>query len=191
MKTVLKRHWPLLGVSLLLLLVAFYFARSGKELLKTTALLKDMVSGEGLQLNDIHYRQDDPDEKVKWVLDAERVQLSEDKKIIRFYNFALKVEPEGRRGFRLSGQRGIYYKDDGRIELRGDLKGFYDKTYQIFTEHLVISDNLGRVATEEPVKIAGPFFLVEGRGLAADLTQEKITICSDVTTTLKEKPEAL
>jgi LPS export ABC transporter protein LptC len=189
MKILLKRHWPLLGLGALLLIVAFYLAKSGKELVKTTALLKDMVSGEGLKLKDIHYRQDDPEDKLKWVLDAEEVQLSEDKKIVRFYDFDLKVEPEGRPGFKLSGKRGNYFKDSNKIELWGELKGFYGNNYEIFTEYLLVSDNLGRLSTEKPVKISGPFFTVKGRGLFVDLANETIKILSDVTTTLKEEPK--
>ncbi|MDQ1335557.1 MAG: export transporter periplasmic protein LptC [Thermodesulfobacteriota bacterium] len=185
MKILLKRHWPLLGLGAFLLVVAFYLAKSGKELVKTTALLKDMVSGEGLKLRDIHYRQDDPEDKVKWVLDAEEVQFSEDKKTVKFQDFDLKVDPEGRPGFKLSGKWGNYSKDSNTIELWGELKGFYGDNYQIFTEYLLVSDNLGHLSTEQPVEISGPFFTVKGRGLFADLSNQTVKILSDVTTTLK------
>lgn len=181
----MKRHWPLLALGTLILVVAFYLARSGKELVRTKALLKNMVSGEGLNLKDIHYRQDDPEDKVKWMLDAEEVQFSEDKKTIKFQNFELKVEPEGRPGLKLSGKRGNYSKDTDSIELWGDLRGFYGDNYQIFTEYLLVTDNLGKVSTQKPVEIIGPFFTVNGRGLFADLTDQRMKILSDVTTTLK------
>ena len=189
MRILLKRHWPLLGLGALLLLVAFYLAKSGKELVKTTTLIKDVISGEGLKLKDIHYRQDDPDEKVKWVLDAEEVQFSEDKTVIRFYDFKLKVEPEGKPRFKLSGKRGNYYKDSGKIELWGNLRGFYGNEYEIFTDYMMISEKLGRLTTEKPITISGPFFNVKGRGLFADLTAETVKILSDVTTTINKEPE--
>jgi LPS export ABC transporter protein LptC len=189
MKILLKRHWPLLGLGALLLIVAFYLAKSGKELVKTTALLKDMVSGEGLKLKDIHYRQNDPEDKIKWLLDAEEVRLSEDKKVVRFYGFDLMVEPEAKPGFKLSGKRGNYFKDTNQIELWGELKGLYGNDYQIFTEYLLVSDNFGRLSTDRPVRISGPFFTVKGQGLVADLPNETIRILSDVTTTLKGNPE--
>lgn len=189
MKILFKKHWPLLGLGVLLLVVAFYIAKSAKDLVKTTAFLKDVVSGEGLKLKDIHYRQDDPDEKVKWVLDAEEVQFSEDRKIIRFYDFRLKVEPEGKAAFRLSGKRGNYFRDSGKIELWGNLKGFYGSDYKIFTEYMLVKEKLGLLRTEKPVMILGPFFNVKGRGLFADLTNETIQILSNVTTIIHEEPE--
>lgn len=188
MKILFKRHWPLLGLGALLILVGFYLAKSGKELLKTTALLKNIVSGEGLELKDVHYRQDDPDEKVQWVLDAKEVQFSKDMKTIRFYEFKLKVEPEGKPWFKLRGKRGNYFKDSGKIELWGDLAGFYGDKYEIFTDYVLINEKMGTLKTEKPVKIIGPFFDVKGKGLFADMTEEKVKILSDVTTIIDEEP---
>lgn len=187
MKILFKRHWPLLGLGALLLLVGFYLAKSGKELLKTTALLRNIVSGEGLELKDVHYRQDDPDEKIQWVLDAEEVQFSKDMKTIRFFDFRLKIEPEGEPWFKLSGKRGNYFKDSGKIELWGDLEGFYGDKYKIFTDYVLINEKLGNLTTEKPVKIVGPFFSVKGKGLFADMAKEKIKILSDVTTIINEE----
>ena len=94
-----------MGVGVLLLVVVFYFAKAGKDFFKTTAFLKDVISGEGVKLKDIHYRQDDPDEKIKWVLDAKEVRFSEDRKTIRFFDFYLEVKTEGQPAFSLRGKK--------------------------------------------------------------------------------------
>ena len=190
MKRFVKRHWPLLGVGVLLLVVVFYFAKAGKDFVKTAALLKDVISGEGVNLKDIHYRQDDPDEKIKWVLDAKEVRFSEDRKVIRFFEFYLKVEAEERPEFSLRGERGVYFKDDGKIELRGKLDGTYGAEYRFLTEHVVINEKKGTVKNEEPVEIRGPLFTVKGKGLFADLSASRIKILSNVVTTIDREAEA-
>ena len=190
MKRFLKRHWPLLGVVILLFVVALYFARAGQDLLRTTALLKDFISGEGVKLKDIHYRQDDPDEKIKWVLDAREVLFSEDRKTIRFYDFRLEVEPEGKPRFSLTGKRGTYQKDQGKIELWENLEGSYGKQYRFLTEYLWINEKEASVKTEKPIEIYGTFFEIKGVGLFADLDKERINVLSNVKTILYQEDMA-
>ncbi len=179
-----------MGVGVLLLVVVFYFAKAGKDFFKTTALLKDVISGEGVKLKDIHYRQDDPDEKIKWVLDAKEVRFSEDRKTIRFFDFYLEVKTEGQPAFSLRGKKGVYLKDIGKIELWGNLDGLYGKQYRFLTEYVVINEKDGIVSNEEPLEIFGPFFTVKGTGLFADLAEKRIKILSNVVTTVNQEAEA-
>lgn len=176
-----------MGVLILLLAVGFYFAKAGRDFIKTTAFLKDVISGNGVELKDIHYRQNDPDEKIKWVLDAKEVRFSEDRKTIRFFDFYLKVDVEGRPGVSLRGEKGIYFKDIGEIELRGKLVGSYGTEYRFLTEHVVINEKKGTVNNEEPVEIFGPFFTVKGKGLFADLSENRVNILSNVVTTINRE----
>lgn len=189
MKRFFKRHWPLVGVGILLLAVAFYFAKAGKDFIKTTALIKDVLSGEGVNLKDIHYRQDDPDEKVKWVLDAKEVRFSEDRNTIRFFDFYLEVSAEGRPGFSLKGEKGVYQKKIGKIELRGKLEGTYGKEYRFLTEYVAIDEKKATVNNQNLVEIFGPFFTVKGKGLFADLSENRFKILSDVVTTIDHEKE--
>jgi len=189
MKSFVKRHWPLVGVLVLLLVVVFYFAKAGKDFIKTTAFLKDVISGKGVNLKDIHYRQDDPDKKIKWVLDAKEVRFSEDRKTIRFFDFFLEVEAEGRPGFSLRGERGIYFKDIGKIELKGELDGSYGTEYRFLTDYVVVNEKKGTVNNEEPVEIFGPFFTVKGKGIFVDLSENRIKILSNVVTTINRDAE--
>ena len=182
----LKRHWPLLGLCGLILLVMFYFFKSGKDLIKAPALLKNLMSGEGLKLEDVHYTQDNPDKKMKWVVDAREVRLSGDGKNVEFFDFKLKVEPENRPWFTLNGKKGNYSKDSGKIELFGSIDGVSSDGYRILTEYVLINEKEGQLSTDRPVKIFGPFFEVEGKGLFADMKQEKIKVLYDVTTTISQ-----
>ena len=58
MKNLIKRQWPLIGLGVLLVIVAFYLIRGGKELI-TGPAIKDFVSGDGLKLKDIRYTHND------------------------------------------------------------------------------------------------------------------------------------
>ena len=89
------------------------FLQAGRDLMKAPALLKNLMSGEGLQLKDVHYTQDNPDKKIKWVVDAREVRFSGDRKNVEFFDFKLKVEPENRPRFTLNGKKGNYSKDTG------------------------------------------------------------------------------
>ena len=173
----------------MLLAVGFYFAKAGKDFIKTTALIKDIISDEGVKLEDIHYRQDDPDEKIKWVLDAKEVRFSEDRKTIRFFDFYLEVDAEGRPGFSLRGERGVYQKDIGKIEMWGKLDGSYGKEYRFLTEYVTIDEKKGTVNNKEPVEIRGTFFTVKGKGIFADLSNNRVKILSDVVTVINQEGE--
>lgn len=185
MKRFLKRQWPLVGIGVLLAMVAFYLATSGGMGLGVP-LLKDIISGEGLTLKDIHYTHNDPDKKIKWVLDAQKVRFSSDKNRFFFHDFRLRVEQEDRPWYRLKGKKGDYSKTSGEINLWGDLEGTSDNGYRILAQHMLIDEKKNILRTKDRVKIFGPLFSVEGQGFFVDLDNEMLMILSDVTTTVKK-----
>ncbi|MEE9609745.1 MAG: LPS export ABC transporter periplasmic protein LptC [Desulfatiglandales bacterium] len=181
MKRIFKKHWPLIGIGVLLIVVSLYLIHARKEI-GGASLLTDLVSEEGLSLKDIHYTQNNPDEGMKWILDAKEVKFSKDRTFFSFRNFRLKLEPENRPRVELQGKRGDYNKKSGEINLHGDLQGHTDNGYSIFTEHMVYKEKEGYLKTDQPVKIFGPFFSVAGRGLYFNPEKETLRIISDVTT---------
>jgi len=187
MKSFLKRHWPLIGLVILAVTVVFFIIKAGWWVIQEP-ILKEVMSGEGLKLKDIHYTHDDPDDKIKWVLDATEVRFSGDRKFFSFRDFSLKIEPEERPHFELKGKKGDYSRESGKINLWGNLRGKTGNGYRIFTEHLLFMEKKGKLSTEKPVKIIGPFFSITGRGLLAELDQEVLKILDDVTTVVKEEP---
>ncbi len=142
---------------------------------------RDILSGEGLQLKDIHYVQDNPDEGLKWILDAEEVRFSEDRRSIKFRHFQLEVQPERRAAFRLKGERGDYSRETGVIQLWGGLEVTTATGYSMHTGHVLIDEKKRHLRSDESVRISGPFFTVSGQGLFVDLEKEKLKILSGVT----------
>ena len=186
MINLIKKHWPLIAIVALLIVVSFYLAKPGKEIVQGD-VAEDISPKEGLKLKDIHYTQDDPDARIKWVLDAKEVTFSEDRNFIIFHDFRLEVAPEGRPWFRLNGKKGEYSRNSGDMKLWGNLEGSSQNGYRITTELIRINEKQGHMKTDKPVKILGPFFSVKGLGLFMDLEKKRIKILSDVTTIIFEE----
>ena len=148
-------------------------------------------SQEGTRLKDIHYVQDDPAHKVKWVLDASEATLSKDQQFVTFYDFHVTLEPEGRPRVTMEGKQGEFDKRTGRLVLQGDLTGQTEDGYRFATEQAVYYHKQGYLETDKAVKISGAFFSVEGTGLFLDVGKEKVQILSNVTTLIHGEPPVL
>jgi LPS export ABC transporter protein LptC len=185
MRISFKRQWPIFGLAVLLLVVAFFLIKPGKEVLQKPAV-HEPPPREGLKLEGIHYTQADPDRGIKWVLDAREVRFSGDKMTIFFNDFRLRVEPENRPLFKLKGKNGDYSRDSGEIKLWGDLEGFSGAGYRIRTDDILINEKSGHVSTDKPVKIFGATFSISGKGLFMDLKKKRFRILSDVVTIIEK-----
>ncbi len=160
--------------------VLFYMGRSRKELVPEPRLPGG--AAEGVKLEDIHFTHEGTDQGVKWTLDAKEVRISEDRNQITFTDFMLTLEPQDRQVVHLEGKAGHYDKSAGQLLLSGELRGRTQDGYTIATERAVYNQNAGRLTTDEPVRITGPTFSVEGRGLAYDVATEVLEIKSEVKT---------
>ncbi|MFZ0451295.1 MAG: LPS export ABC transporter periplasmic protein LptC [Desulfatiglandaceae bacterium] len=183
MQPFFKRHWPLIGLGILLALVAAYLIRSGKDIFRNTTLEK-VISGEGIKLKDIHYTQDDPEKGMKWVLDAGEVKFSGDRQFISFHDFKLKVSPARRPSFVVTGNDGDYSRATGELNLRGDLKGTSEDGYRVVTESVRFDEKKGILTNDKPVQIWGPFFSIKGEGIFVDLRRKSFKVLSRVTTVI-------
>jgi LPS export ABC transporter protein LptC len=182
----LLKHWPLAGIGILVLVVLAYLIGGGMD--STQEFAPSGLPGEqGLKLENIHYTQDDPDEKVKWSLHAKEVRFSQDRQLLSFSDFHVVLEPEGRPRIQLTGRHGDYDKNSGRMDLRGDLQGHTNDGYTILTEHMFYDRNAGFIKTEEPVQIMGPSVSVSGEGLYLDLEMGTLRILSRVETTIDHR----
>lgn len=176
----------MIGLVVLLALIGYYLIKSRH------AIMGDLVSApkitdKGLKLENIHYIQNSPDEGVKWVLDAKEVEFSRDRTLMSFRHFRIKLNPENRTAIQLEGERGDYDKRSSELHLQGDLQGQTDNGYRIFTDHILYRQKEGYLKTDKPVKIIGPFFSMEGRGLYLSLDGETLSILSDVTTLINRE----
>src|SRR4030042_601134 len=136
MKKFLRKHWPLVAIALLLAAVTVYLFQ-GQKHREEKVVAKDKESEEGIRLKDIHYVQDDPAQKVKWVLDASEAKLSKDQQFVTFLDFHVTLEPENRPVVTLKGKQGEFDKRTGRLVLQGNLIGETEDGYRFATEQAV------------------------------------------------------
>jgi LPS export ABC transporter protein LptC len=175
-----------LGLGVILLIIAFYLLRLDDIDVQET-LVEQITDGEGIKLQDIEYKQDDPERGIKWILRAKEVNVTENNKFVTFSDFKLRLDPADKPSLSLKGDKGEYSRESGEIELTGDLEGVSDNGYTIRSEKVFINEKTGKLSSNGPVKIFGSFFSVEGLGFTADLKTESIKILSDVTTTIEKR----
>jgi LPS export ABC transporter protein LptC len=190
MKKFLRKHWPLVAIGFLLTAVTVYLFQGDKQPTGKTAA-PDNESQEGIRIKNIHYVQDDPGQKVKWVLDASEAKLSKDQQFATFLNFHVTLEPADKPRVTLDGEQGEFDKGTGRLVLQGNLIGETEDGYRFTTEQAVYHHKEGYLETDRAVKITGAFFSVEGKGLFLDLGKEKLQILSNVTTLIHGEPPIL
>ena len=178
----LKKHWPLVGIALLLLVATLYIfgaSKSGDERTQLT----DMVLEKGVELTEnITFTQNNPDKGVKWVLNAKEVKSSDNRTAYSGTDFRIKLELKDGAQIELEGEEGDYDGNSGEIALRGNVTGRTEDGYQFITDHLLYREEKGSIETDAPVKMFGPFFSVSGQGLDFNPEEGVLRILADVTT---------
>jgi len=190
MKKFLRKHWPLLVISVFLAAATAYIFQGQKDRM-AKATIQERESEEGIRLKDIHYVQDDPGQKAKWMLDASEAKLSKDQQFVTFVNFHVTLEPENRPRVTMEGKQGEFDKRTGQLLLQGDLVGHTEDGYRFTTEQAVYYHKEGYLKTDKVVKISGSFFSIEGTGLFLDLGKETMLVLSNVTTLIHGEPPVL
>ncbi len=187
MKRLLKKHWPLIVIGALLLVVGFYLYEVRKNPVLKQVMQADFSTEEGVKLKNIHYTQKDPDKNLTWLLDAREVIFSENRQIMTFSNFRLRLESKDRPAIELEGKRGDYDKTTQIITLRGDLLGTMEDGYKMLTDRAVYKGKEGYLTSDAPVTIQGPLFSIQGVGLYFNPENETLKIGSKVITSIRDK----
>lgn len=155
----------------MLVVLGLYLYSSRKEppLIKT---LDTAGSATDILVKDFHYTQDDPVKGIKWILNAKSGQSSENQEILVFKEFRLKMESKDRPTMSLKGREGHLDRKAEVLELQGNILGESEDQYHFETEQLTYDMKAGQLSTDQPVKIEGPFFTVEGSGFRGDLQKQ-------------------
>ena len=150
-------------------------------------LIQGLISKEGVHLENIHFTQDSPDERKRWILDAEQAQFSKDRSLISFHEFKIRMEEENRPVVILTGQRGEYNQGTGFLNLAGNLRGETEDGYRVMADKLLYEHEQGILKSDTFVRVTGPFFSLERTGLYCDLKKEVLTLKAGVTAVIDKK----
>ena len=187
MKKLFKKHWPLIVIGALLVVVGIYLFDVRKKPVVKQVVQAEPATEEGIKLKNIHYTQEDPDKNLTWLLDAKEVTFSKNRQFMTFKDFRLRIESKDRPAIEIEGDRGDYDKNTQVITLRGDLLGTMEDGYKIVTERAVYRGKEGYLTSDAPVTIHGPLFSIQGVGLYFNPEKETLKIKSNVITSIRDK----
>jgi LPS export ABC transporter protein LptC len=170
------KYLPIAGIILLLCTIGYFFVKTGYKGVNS-AILKEVLSEAGLTGKGFHYSQGN------LVIDAEKGDYSQDKQRISFDNVVAEIKPNNSPyTMEVKGNKADYDTNTKVMKLSGNLMGYSNNGYKIFTEYLIYEQKEGILRTNEPIRITGPFFSLSGKGLVLNTEKETFEIISDVTT---------
>lgn len=175
--------WPVAGIFLLLIITAFFLFKV-PYLVMVSSTTSKLIPGESLKISDIKYSQDYKNGKGKWELKAKEAHFLNKSQIVALKDVFLKLDSIEKNSFTIKGDEGDYFRESGKIILRGNVMGRSTNGYQIETNLLIYRQKDESVETDKSIKIIGPFFEVNGDGLYIDLKREKFTVKKNVCTTV-------
>jgi LPS export ABC transporter protein LptC len=182
MSSLFKKHWPLIGIILLLLVAALYIfdtPESDDERSEFT----DILLEKGIDLmENISLTGGDTDKGEKWVLNAKEVRVSDDQTVYSGIDFGLKLDLRDGTHIEMKGDKVDYDSSAGEIILSGNVTGQTKNGYRFATDNLLYKEEKGSIETDAQVKIFGPLFSTSGQGLKYNLEDGVFRILADVTT---------
>ena len=182
MKKIPAKIWPIGGIFFLLLVGAFFVFKVPQGDMESP-VPSGLKAGESLRLSEINYSQDYKNGEKKWELRAKEGCFRNKNQMLSLKDVSLRLDPAKTTSFTIKGNEGDYFRESGRIVLRGEVVGRSDDGYQIETSLLAFSEKEECVETDSAIRVTGPFFHVKGDGLVIDLRRKTFTVKGNVCTT--------
>ena len=183
MRKIPKIMWPIAGIFFLLMIAAFFLFKV-PHLVMVSSTTSNLVPGESLKVSDVKYSQDYKNGEGKWELKAKEAHILHKSEIVALKDVFLKLDSVEKNSFTIKGNEGDYFRESGKIILKGDVIGRSANGYQIETSLLIYRQKDESVETDQPIRVVGPFFRVEGDGLYIDLKTKKFMVKENVCTTV-------
>jgi len=182
MKKIPAKIWPIGGIFFLLLIGAFFVFEVPQGDMESP-VPSALKAGESLRLSEINYSQDYRNGEKKWELRAKEGCFRDSTQTLSLKAVSLRLDPARSPSFTIKGNEGDYFRETGRIVLRGEVVGRSDDGYRIETSLLAFSEKEECVETDSAIRLTGPFFHVKGDALVIDLRRKTFSVRGNVCTT--------
>jgi LPS export ABC transporter protein LptC len=182
MKKIPVVMWPIVGISFLLIIVAFFLFKV-QHLGMVSSKTPNLMPGVSLKISDIKYSQDYKNGEGKWDLRAKEGHFFDNDQILALKDVLLKLDSFKKTSYTIKGNEGEYFRKSGEIILKGDVLARSATGYQIQTNLLIYRQEDNEVETDEHIQVIGSFFRVKGDGLYIDLNKKKFMVKKNVCTT--------
>ena len=116
---------------------------------------------------------------MQWVLTASRADLSKDGREALLSGVEMKLE---KKGISVSAKKGLYDMETKKVTVDGVITARNDN-YVITTSQAHIDGDGETFETESDVTVEGRKFSLEGKGMIADNSEQKVRILNNVKAT--------
>lgn len=175
--------WPIAGILLLLVIAAFFLFKVPR-LIMVSPTASNLTRGESQRVSGVKFSQDYKNGEGRWKLKAKEGHIFDKSQIVVLKDVFLELDTVKSESFTIKGNEGDYFRENGKIVLKGDVIGRSTNGYQIETSLLIYRQKDESVETDEPIRVVGPFFRVKGDGLYVDLKGKRFVVKKNVCTTV-------
>jgi len=175
--------WPVAGILLLLVIAAFFLFKV-PHLVMVSSTASNLTPGESQKISGVKFSQDYKNGEGRWKLKAKEGHIFDKSQIVALKDVFLELDTVKSESFTIKGNEGDYFRESGKIVLKGDVIGRSTNGYQIETSLLIYRQKDESVETDEPIRVVGPFFKVKGDGLYVDLKGKRFLVKKNVCTTV-------
>jgi len=136
-----------------------------------------------ISLERLQFRETKGD-KILWQMEASSAELYDKQRLAKAKDIKLVLYENQQPALEVRSQQGELDMDNQNINLQGDVWASSAQGFELKTDNLAWCQDKRRITTEAPVWLKRSGFVLEGRGLEADVTLEQIKVLDEVSTTI-------
>ncbi len=180
-----KIKFLLLAVILLVIMGISALAISRKIKENPEEFIEQVSSQADSRMEDIHYTQTNEEGFKEWEFEATTVNYFGETNLTMFKDIRATFFSKDGKVFTLRGDRGKWYMISKNMEISGNILGTSSDGYEFRTSTLSYDSQKRKILSTERVKLTYQGFELEGKGMAVDIDEGKISLLNNVKAKVK------